>query len=125
MATITVKDIPEELYEALKKKAAEHHRSINREVIHCIQQIVRGHDHDEEWDDAKRMTVDEILEEVRRLRQEIGPPSQSAGRKGTDTKHKDHIHEGHRHEDHKHDDHKHDDHKHEGTKNEETKNKAQ
>jgi plasmid stability protein len=78
VATITVKDIPDDLYEALKRCAAAHHRSINREVIHCIEQSVHGHDpdaHGAQWDEAKRMTVDEILEEVRRLRQEIGPPA--------------------------------------------------
>ena len=63
MATITVKDIPDELYEALKKKAAAHHRSINREIIHYIEQAVG----------RREIDVEELLVEVRRLGEKIGP----------------------------------------------------
>ncbi len=63
MATITVKDIPDELYEALKKKAAAHHRSINREIIHYIEQAVG----------RREIDAEEILVEVRRLGEKIGP----------------------------------------------------
>ena len=95
MATITVKDIPDDLYEELKRCAAAHHRSINREVIHCIEQSVHRHDpdahgaHGAQWDEAKRMTVDEILEEVRRLRQEIGPAAKSDDPQSENQKHED------------------------------------
>ena len=37
MATITVKNIPDATYETLKKRASEHHRSINGEIIHLIE----------------------------------------------------------------------------------------
>ena len=36
MATITVKNIPDQEYNMLKKLAAAHHRSINREIIYLI-----------------------------------------------------------------------------------------
>ncbi len=36
MATITVKNIPDETYNILKKLAVEHHRSINSEIIYLI-----------------------------------------------------------------------------------------
>ena len=36
MATITVKKIPDELYERLKQSAGANHRSINSEVIVCM-----------------------------------------------------------------------------------------
>jgi plasmid stability protein len=62
MATITVKDIPDDLYEALKKKAAAHHRSINREIIHYIEQAVR----------EREINVEEVLERARRIREKIG-----------------------------------------------------
>jgi antitoxin FitA len=42
MATITVKNIPDELYEDLKQSAGANHRSINREVIACIERSVLG-----------------------------------------------------------------------------------
>ena len=38
MATITVKNIPDTLYETLKHQAAEHYRSINSEIIYLIRQ---------------------------------------------------------------------------------------
>jgi plasmid stability protein len=63
MATITVKDIPDDLYEALKKAAARHHRSINSEIIYYIEQAVR----------SREVNVEEVLERARHLRAEVGP----------------------------------------------------
>jgi plasmid stability protein len=42
MATITVKNIPDALYEQLKQTAQLHHRSINSEIIVCIEQMIGG-----------------------------------------------------------------------------------
>ena len=42
MATITVKNIPEDLYEKLKGTAKSHRRSINNEVIYCIENTIRS-----------------------------------------------------------------------------------
>ena len=42
MTTITVKNIPPEIYEKLKQLAASSHRSINSEVIACIERSVRS-----------------------------------------------------------------------------------
>jgi plasmid stability protein len=36
-ATITLKNIPDDLYERLKQVAELHHRSLNREVIACLE----------------------------------------------------------------------------------------
>ena len=58
MATITVKDIPHELYRRLKTAAASNRRSINREIISRIEQSLR----------VRRVTANEILARVR-LRQ--------------------------------------------------------
>ena len=63
MATITVKDIPDELYEAFKKKAAANHRSVNREMIYLIEQAVG----------QREIDVEQILAEARRLHATIGP----------------------------------------------------
>lgn len=38
MATITIKNIPEELYRAIKLMAKSHQRSLNNEIIFRIQQ---------------------------------------------------------------------------------------
>ena len=38
MPALTIKNIPDELYEQLKEAATLHHRSMNGEIIHCIEQ---------------------------------------------------------------------------------------
>ena len=48
MATITIKNIPDDLYEQLKETAAANRRSINSEVIHLIEQAVSGRQLDPE-----------------------------------------------------------------------------
>lgn len=40
MPTITVKNIPQSLYEDLKRSANDNHRSLNREIIACIERGV-------------------------------------------------------------------------------------
>jgi hypothetical protein len=42
MPTITVKNIPPDVYELLKQSAASNRRSINREIITYIEREVRG-----------------------------------------------------------------------------------
>jgi len=59
MATVTVKNIPDELYERLKIAAETHRRSINSEIIVCIEDAVMSH----------RINPKEVLENARRLRQ--------------------------------------------------------
>ncbi len=38
--TLTIKKVPEILYRKLKERAARHHRSMNNEVIVCLEQIL-------------------------------------------------------------------------------------
>ena len=42
MATITVKNIPHDLYEKLKATASFNHRSINNQVIWCIENMIKS-----------------------------------------------------------------------------------
>ena len=42
MPTITVKNIPPEIYQKLKQSANSSHRSINSEIIACIERAVRS-----------------------------------------------------------------------------------
>jgi antitoxin FitA len=58
MATITLKNIPEPLYERLKQAAASSRRSVNSEIIVCIERAVA----------SRRVDVDSVLDEARRLR---------------------------------------------------------
>jgi len=61
MATITLKNIPEKLYQQLKQRAVQHYRSLNSEVITCLQNVVG----------SKRVDPDVLLERARILRMSI------------------------------------------------------
>jgi antitoxin FitA len=58
MPTITVKNIPQDLYELLKQSAAANRRSINSEIITCIERTVRG----------RKVDPETLLDRARRLR---------------------------------------------------------
>jgi plasmid stability protein len=61
MVNITLKNIPDEIYERLKRQAAAHRRSVNGEVIHCLDMALK----------PQRISVDERLERIRRIRPNI------------------------------------------------------
>lgn len=61
MATMTIKNIPDELYEELKQRAAANRRSINNEVIVLIERAVQYQAQD----------PNEVLERVRVLREKL------------------------------------------------------
>ena len=42
-AAITVKNIPDELYGKLKYSAEQHRRSVNSELISCLEQVLLPH----------------------------------------------------------------------------------
>lgn len=58
MPSVTVKNIPAELYEKLKKSAQSRHRSINGEIIACIERTVR----------SQPINPDLVLANARKLR---------------------------------------------------------
>ncbi len=39
MATLTIKNIPDDLCQRLRERAKQHRRSINSEVIVCLEQV--------------------------------------------------------------------------------------
>jgi plasmid stability protein len=41
MATVTFKNIPDDLYEKLKQAAIAHHRSVNSELIYCLEKTLK------------------------------------------------------------------------------------
>ena len=43
MPTLTLKNIPEDLYTRLKRRAEIHRRSLNSEVIFCLEQVLKSH----------------------------------------------------------------------------------
>ena len=59
MATVTVKNIPDDLYERLKAVAGVNRRSVNSEIIVCIECAVT----------SRRVDPEKVLEGARRLRE--------------------------------------------------------
>jgi plasmid stability protein len=64
MANITVKNIPDDLYKNLKNVAAINRRSLNNEIIVCIEKAVR----------SRRIDSTLFLDRVQRLRKEAKLP---------------------------------------------------
>lgn len=65
MATITVKNIPDELYRKLKAAAEINRRSINNEIISRIERSLL----------PRRVAKDQLIARVRRLHDQYeGPP---------------------------------------------------
>jgi len=58
MATVTIKNIPDDLYRELKQRAGSHRRSLNSEVLVCLERSVQ----------KPRRDVNELLSRIRRLR---------------------------------------------------------
>jgi len=63
MPAITIKNIPDDLYNALKSTAENHHRSINSEVIVRLKQALL----------PQLMTPKDKLINIQRLRAQITP----------------------------------------------------
>ena len=64
MAVITLKNLPDTLYEKLKEQARRNHRSINSEAIACLEYTLTSQPVDPE----------EYLNEIRELRKKIKAP---------------------------------------------------
>ena len=61
MPAFTVKNIPEDLYEKLKMVAHSHRRSLNNELIHCLEVVLM----------PSKISVLERIEAARRVRPRI------------------------------------------------------
>ena len=57
---ITIRDIPDEVYEKLKQQAKLHHRSINSEAIYYLKRMVQSH----------RPDPDQIIASAKKLKQQ-------------------------------------------------------
>jgi plasmid stability protein len=62
MSTITIKDLPAPLHRELKARAEAHGRSLNTEVISCLETTVQ----------SRPVDVEELLRRARELRASIG-----------------------------------------------------
>lgn len=62
MTTLTLKNIPEDLHERLRERAARHHRSLNSEVLACLRAVLT----------SERVDPDALLAAARHAREGIG-----------------------------------------------------
>ena len=65
MRTLTIKGIPDALYRRLKARAAERRRSLNSEVIVCLEQAVG----------TEPIDADALLARADRVRERLNVPS--------------------------------------------------
>jgi len=56
--TLSIKSVPDELLKRLRRRAADHHRSLQGELMAIIEQSVLS---------EKQLTVEEVIARVRRL----------------------------------------------------------
>lgn len=61
MATITLKNIPEDLHQRLRESAARHHRSLNREIIAQLEASLT----------ERNRETDELLAELKALHSKL------------------------------------------------------
>lgn len=61
MPALTIKNIPDNLYEKLKMTAQSHHRSLNSEIIHCLEIVLI----------PQKINVSERLQRAQKLRVQI------------------------------------------------------
>ncbi len=64
MPAVTVKNIPDKLYKKLKDSAANHRRSINSEIIYCMESML----------ESRNIDVDRFLTEIEQLQASIKAP---------------------------------------------------
>ncbi len=58
MATLTVKNVPAELYERLRESSRAHRRSMNSEAIWCLERVLKN----------ERVDPDSFLSRAREVR---------------------------------------------------------
>ena len=63
MPALTIKNIPDSLYEQLKSAAELHRRSINSEVLVCLEKVLV----------AKKTNANDRLQRIEQLRASIKP----------------------------------------------------
>lgn len=61
MPALTIKNMPDDLYEKLKEAAQIHRRSLNNEIIYCLETVLT----------PRKISTSERLQRVQNLRQQI------------------------------------------------------
>jgi plasmid stability protein len=70
MPSLTIKSLPDGLYKLLKARAAEHRRSINSEVLWCLETALR----------SRRVEPEALLARADAVRERLRMPAWTAER---------------------------------------------
>lgn len=65
-ANLSIKNVPDEILKRLRRRAARHHRSLQGELVVILEQSVLS---------EERLTVDEVIAQVRKLG--VGTPTEA------------------------------------------------
>ena len=60
MATLTIKNLPENIHQALRSRAEDNGRSLNGEVIFCLKEVLG----------AKKINLENTLSSIDRVRED-------------------------------------------------------
>ena len=63
--SITLKNIPDPIYQRIKLAAKRHHRSMNNEIIACLEQVLA----------PRPVDIETRLDRARRLREQFAGPA--------------------------------------------------
>ncbi|AVH62774.1 hypothetical protein CDG77_15475 [Nostoc sp. 'Peltigera membranacea cyanobiont' 213] len=69
MATLYVRNLPDDLYAKLQELAASEHRSINAQVITLLEQALKTEA--QQTEEERRKNVPKLLEEIRLRREKL------------------------------------------------------
>ncbi|MEH2355694.1 FitA-like ribbon-helix-helix domain-containing protein [Nostoc sp.] len=69
MATLYVRNLPDDLYAKLQELAASEHRSINAQVITLLEQALKTEP--QQTEEERRKNVPKLLEEIRLRREKL------------------------------------------------------
>jgi plasmid stability protein len=64
-ANLTLKNIPDDIYASLRASASTHHRSLNSEIIACLERVLM----------PRRIGAEERIERAQQLRAATRPAS--------------------------------------------------
>ncbi|MEH2314315.1 MAG: Arc family DNA-binding protein [Nostoc sp.] len=69
MATLYVRNLPDDLYAKLQELAASEHRSINAQVITLLEQALKTEA--QQTEEERRKNIPKLLEEIRLRREKL------------------------------------------------------
>ncbi|MHC5832386.1 MAG: FitA-like ribbon-helix-helix domain-containing protein, partial [Nostoc sp.] len=71
MATLYVRNLPDDLYAKLQELAVSQHRSINAQVITLLEEALKTET--QQTEEERRKNVPKLLEEISRRRRRLNP----------------------------------------------------